>query len=547
MLKPKKMSKVLIVGNKAVLEKTVTTLYDLQIIHIIDYHGQDEGFEVGRPAKRSSLFSEYILSLRSLKNVLNLSKGAGSHEVADFEFSHDFKDQLDRLESSVMARRRKIEDIEVLLADIEKIDTAEDISSLDLSDDVKHIMRDLVRSKDNLSKEKDDLKKELLSINEEYRSFILAAEHFLSREIEKAETPLRLATTENTFLLEGWIPSERIPDASEALERETSDQTALIELESMDDEQPTYVYTPRAIKPFDVLVDMYATPRPDDIAPTLLIAFTFPLFYGIMLGDTGYGLSLLALVLLLKRRFTTPGWSSLLNILQYASYFTMAFGLVYGEFFGFELYDILGIHHIAGIHMPIAHRLEEIVPLLMASVGIGVLHLTAGYLLGFANVLRREGFMHAVYEKLSWLGILYCLIGMVLAPTLIKPLGVALVACIALMYKGEGMQGLIEIFSLISNLVSYTRLLAIGLSSVGIALAINEIVFNVLMPKGAVFGIVGVLLLVFGHTLNLALGILASFLHSIRLQYVEFFNKFYRGGGTKFVPLGVRKEEVHTQ
>ncbi len=544
MIKPKKMSKVLIVGSKDVLEKTINTLYDLKIIHIIDYMGQEEGFEMGKPSKHSSIFSEYILSLRALKDVLNLPGKGADHDIGSFEFSNDFKQRLEQLENNVMVRRKKLDDIQILLTDIEKIDDVDELSKLGLSEDVHHIMMDLIASKPNLIQEKDELEQELHSIHNEYRSFILTAEDFLAREIEKAETPLRLATTDNTFLIEGWVPAEKVECAQDTLKRETDDNTFLIELESVDGEMPTCADTPKPFKPFDAIVDMYATPRHDEISPTLLIAFTFPLFYGIMLGDLGYGISLLGLVLFLKTRFTTPGWKSLLNVLQYSSYYTMAFGVVYGEFFGFELFNILGIHTIAGLHMPLAHRLDEIIPLLVASVGIGVVHLTMGYVLGFINVYRNTGLKHAIFEKGSWIGIMYCLIGILVFPAYLYAFAAVLVLCLALLYLGEGLQGIIEIFSLISNLVSYTRLLAIGLSSVGIALALNKVVFDVIMPMGTVYGVVGIPLLICGHTLNLALGILASFLHSIRLQYVEFFNKFYQGGGVRFMPLGIKKEEV---
>ncbi len=541
MLRPKKMSKVLIVGGKDELEKTINTLYNLKIIHIIDYQGAEEGFEMGNPSKKSSLFSEYVLSLRGLKDVLNLSDKSLDNELSDFEFSKDFKSRLEKLENDVMIRHKKIEDLEILLSDIEKIDNVEELGKLGLSEDVKNIMVDLIRSKQNLLKERKDLEEELKSINEEYRNFILTAEDFLTREIEKAETPLRLATTENTFLIEGWIPEEKEEHAQEVLHKESEGKVHIVHLDEAEDDTPTFVEMPKPIKPFEVLVDMFSTPHYNEISPTLLISFTFPLFYGIMLGDLGYGLALLGLVTYLRRTQKTPGWQSLLNIMAYASYFTMACGVVYGEFFGLELFHLLGIGEIGGMHMPLAHRLDNIVQLLVICIGIGVVHISLGYIVGFVNVYTNKGLKRAIFEKLSWMGILYSMVGLFIYPELRYPLFGAMIFFIVLMYLGEGMMGLVEIFSLISNLISYTRLLAIGLSSVGIAMAINEIVFNLMIPKGALFSAFGVVLLIFSHTLNLALGIIASFLHSIRLQYVEFFTKFYKGGGIKFTPLGVRK------
>jgi len=545
MLCPKKMSKVLIVGNKDELEDTINALYDLKIIHIIDYNNKEEGFERGKPSKMSSLFSEYVLSLRTLKDIFHLSSSEPKHEIKDIEFSIEFKKRLERLENKVIEKRKKIEDIEVLLSDIENITDVNDLVKMDLSSNVKDIMMDLVNSKERMLQEKKELKEELNNINKEYRDFIITAEEFLSREIEKAETPLRLATTDHTYILEGWIPSDEVERTQNTLNEVTKGDAQIIELEEEDkDDVPVYVETPEPFKPFETLVEMFSTPNYNEISPTLMVSFTFPLFYGIMLGDLGYGISLLALVLFLSTRMKTTGWQSLLNIMKYSSIYTMVFGVVYGEFFGFEMFHEMGLTHIAGVHLPLVHRLNQIVPMLMACAGIGVAHITLGYVIGFINVRRNKGLKHAVLEKISWIGILYCIFGAILMPDLMYPLLGAMVVFTIMLVLGEGALALLDIFTLISNVVSYTRLLAIGLSSVGIALAINRIATDILIPNG-IFGIIlAVFLLVVGHTGNLALGIIASFLHSIRLQYVEFFTKFYKGGGIKFTPLGIRNEEV---
>jgi len=546
MISPKKMCKVLIIGNKEKLEDCINALYDLKIIHIIDYNDKEDGFERGKPSKKSSIFSEYVLSLRSLKDILHLSSSESNHEIKDIEFSLEFKKRLEKIENQVMEKRKKIDDIEMLLSDIENISDVNDLMKMDLSSNIKDIMVDLVKSKDKLLREKNDLKNELHTINKEYRDFIVTAEDFLSREIEKAETPLRLATTDHTYILEGWIPSDEVENAQKKLDERTVGDAQIIELSSDEmNDVPVYIETPAPFRPFETLVDMFSTPNYHEISPTIMISFTFPLFYGIMLGDVGYGLGLLALVLLLGTRMKTSGWQSLLNILKYSSIYTLVFGLIYGEFFGFEIFqEILGVEEIAGIHMPIIHRMHEIVSMLIISAGIGVAHLTLGYVIGFINTYRNNGLRHAILEKASWLGILYCIVGLLLMPGMIYPLIGAMIFFIVLLLMGEGALALLDIFTLISNVVSYTRLLAIGLSSVGIAMAINKIVFDVLMPGGILGIIMGVIVLVIGHVGNLALGILASFLHSIRLQYVEFFTKFYKGGGVKFTPLGIRNKEV---
>jgi len=114
------------------------------------------------------------------------------------------------------------------------------------------------------------------------------------------------------------------------------------------------------------------------------------------------------------------------------------------------------------------------------------------------------------------------------------------VISIILLLLGEGFIGLIEIFGIMSNILSYVRLMAIGLSSVGIAIVINSIVMDIVIPKGGVFILLGYIILIVGHVGNIMLGILASFLHALRLHYVEFFTKFYEGGGIKFKPFGTK-------
>jgi len=291
-------------------------------------------------------------------------------------------------------------------------------------------------------------------------------------------------------------------------------------------------------------LDLFEYPKNREIDPTFALFITFPLFYGIMLGDIGYGLVIFISTILLKMKLKTEGWKMLLGILQYSSLYTIAFGFIDGEFFGFDIFHLLGIEEIFGLHMPIIDRIVDFMPVLIMSIGIGVFHVSLGLVLGFINVKKAHGLKEAILEKGSWIILVVSLI--VIATSnyisyLFMYVGVGLLLLsIILLVIGEGFIGLIEIFGIMSNVLSYVRLMAIGLSSVGVAIVINSIVMDIILPKGGIFVPLGYLVLVVGHIGNIMLGILASFLHSLRLHYVEFFTKFYEGGGIKFKPFGIK-------
>jgi V/A-type H+-transporting ATPase subunit I len=186
---------------------------------------------------------------------------------------------------------------------------------------------------------------------------------------------------------------------------------------------------------------------------------------------------------------------------------------------------------------------------------IGVIMLTLGFVLGFVNEYRQHGLKHAVLAKVSWICMLWggvLVIALILPPLttgsgiqlsagLIVGLAVAVVGFVMLI-MGEGVIGIVELPGLLSNVLSYSRLLSIGISSAGIALAVNRLSDALFFSKGGVFIILGVLMLIVGHAVNTTLGILDSGLQALRLHYVEFFTKFYRGGGIKYKPFGFRRK-----
>ena len=211
---------------------------------------------------------------------------------------------------------------------------------------------------------------------------------------------------------------------------------------------------------------------------------------------------------------------------------------MYGEFFGAE--------EIAGIKMPcLISRLHSIEQLLIAAIMFGLIHINIGLILGFINEYVAHGFKAALFEKGSWLvvelaGLLFFFYwkGMLNINPMI-PAGIFFIGVIMLM-KGEGFAGIIELPTLLSHILSYSRLMGVGIASASLAMVINDISAK-LLAKNLIFLPAVILILLIGHAVNFGLGLLECSLHSLRLNWVEFFTKFYKGGGIPYTPFGKRK------
>jgi Archaeal/vacuolar-type H+-ATPase subunit I len=407
-----------------------------------------------------------------------------------------------------------------------------------------------------LQSEKQKREEDLADLRKKHIEYILASDEYLSVETQKAEAPLRFATTKNSFIVEGWIPTKDLGLIQSDLDGATNghvivdvDSSEAIDVEKV----PVALKNPLPAKPLEVLVRAFSIPKYNEIDPTKLMVFMYPALFGLMLGDLGYGLLVIALGLLVSRLIKSQGMRDLAIIGVYAGVFSVIFGFIFNEFFGVEAFGHRGL--ITSVEYTAAPRLENVFNLLLITFIIGLLMLTLAYVLGFVNEFRQHGLKHAIYTKVSWLCMLW---GGAIAVTLVLPalssgsgiqlsLGliaglVVLVVGFILMIMGEGAIGLTEVPTLLSNVLSYSRLLSIGVSSLGIALAVNKLSDALFFSKGGIFVIFGVILLIVGHAINTALGILDSGLQALRLHYVEFFTKFYRGGGIKYVPFGFERK-----
>jgi V/A-type H+-transporting ATPase subunit I len=343
------------------------------------------------------------------------------------------------------------------------------------------------------------------------------------------------AETAHSFVLEGWVPESERPRLDEHLRRRVPDPVVVEEVDREEwagDPAPVVLRNPRLFRPFESLTAMMPLPAYGSIDATPFVAVFFPMFFGLVLGDIGYGL-LLAAIALVLRALSKPGTPlrSVGEVAGACAAFSVAFGLAFGELFG-----DLGRRWF-GLHPLLFDREEELMSFLGLVLAIGIVHIVLGLVLGAANALRGHHRRHAIGSGVSAMMVVLLLVVLlaafkVLPEAFFTPAVVILLAVFPVLVVAEGLIAPLEFLSTLSNILSYARIMALGTASVMMAVVANQLV--------GTFGsaLVGVLFAVLFHLVNFAIGVFAPTIHGLRLHYVEFFGKFYSPGGVPYRPFG---------
>lgn len=401
------------------------------------------------------------------------------------------------------------------------------------------------------------VKEELASFDEDVNTLELICEYY-ENIVTRKNAVDNFLRTNNVVIIKGWLPSEENKNLVSLL-KEVLGEDYYIDFSEVTDEDIESGIVPVKLKnnelnsAFEDITKMYSTPRYNEIDPTPLLTPFYLLFFGMMVADMGYGLLEIIVVGLAlkffkfdesKRRFA--------KFFFYLGFPIFGFGLIYGTVFGVEL-PIPG--HIS--------QTNDINTVLIASIVFGAIQIFVG--LGIkAYMLIRDGKVKdAFYDVFSWYFALIgtgLLLGSMLLglPAIAKNIGIVLMvigmgtivltngrgAKSKVAQIGSGAYELYGITSYIGDLVSYTRLMALGLSGGSLAAAFNMMAG--MIPGVAMF-LFAPLILVFGHIFNLGLSLLGAYVHTCRLQYVEYFGKFYEGGGKDFTPFEAKNEYINTK
>lgn len=413
------------------------------------------------------------------------------------------------------------------------------------------IIKELRKKEAQTEKELSDILKDTLSY-EKYLLEIKTLYDFLGTDAEKFTADLEFAKTQNTYILEGWVPKEKADDIAAEIKSKTDNVVIYLNEPADDDIPPTLLDNPKLIKPFESITNMYSTPSYREKDPNFVMAIFFFIIFGMMMADAGYGL-VLSLVCTFVVRFThmEKGIKNLSGVFALGGISTIVWGVLFGSWFGLELLPPLWFN-----------PLQEPIMLLATCLVLGVIHLMVGYGYQAYYLIKKK----KVFDAVCDVGFLYLLfIGIALLalplaltslPPIVGDIGLyVLLASLVLIFltagrhkKGiigkiaGGFGGLYGLVNLFSDVLSYARIFGIALAGGAIASAFNSILeVLAVTPVGIILAIP---LGIFLHVFNLLISLLGAYVHNARLQFLEFYGKFYTGEGRLFSPMGERTKYI---
>ena len=498
------------------------------------------------------LWERLDVNPKELKNLKKVNTFLGTVPI---KLKGTFIDGISKLDKTYYEELKIVKD-EVYYLVISSIDESEKeklaevfrnssftVENLDIDAVPQDYKNELQKEISELKKEKRRLKAQIKTYSEDLTDLQAVYEYMQNKKLRIVESE-KLAQTENTILIKGWIPTEKVSEFEKVIKDEAGDNYYLTFTDADRDDAtvPIKLKNGKVASTFENLTGMYAYPRYNEIDPTPLFTPFYILFFGMMGADVGYGLVLLlATMFVLKVVNLSSQMRKSIKFFFYLSFSVIFWGLLYGSYFGATIPGMWRLVDPA----------SQYNDLLIGSILFGVVHIFVGLAIKAYMLIRDGKSLEAVYDVLFWYmaligGMLFLIFKLMNLSAVVANVSmwvmIAGMAGIVLTggreakgvgaKLGGGLYSLYGISSYVGDFVSYSRLMALGLSGGFIASAINMIAG---MISGSWVGMIFIpVILIAGHLFNMFLSFLGAYVHTSRLMYVEYFGKFYEGGGKPF-------------
>ncbi|MCR5627922.1 MAG: V-type ATP synthase subunit I [Lachnospiraceae bacterium] len=436
---------------------------------------------------------------------------------------------------------------------------------------------ELVKAIEKAYKDTDSIRVKIASYSDRREDLKFTIDS-LSLEYERLSADEQILRSRRTFIVDGYVPSSQVERTEKALEPydvviEVQDPTAK-------DNVPVLLKNNSFAAPVEGVVESYSLPSNGEMDPSMPVAIFYYFMFGMMLSDFAYGLIMTVATgaILAKFKNMEAGMRKTMKMFCYCGIGTMVSGILFGSYFGdavtvasrmFFDKDVV----IKPLYVdPISNSMK----VLVFSFAIGIIHLFTGLILNLWQACKQKRYADAIYDSLFWLFLVGGLLLFGLTTDMVinmfpgaltkipDPLGqvgkvLAIIGAVGILFTGgresknwvkrlmKGAYALYNVTGYLSDILSYSRLLALGLATSVISTVFNsmgEMVSAGLLHTNIFGALIGVILFlvifVIGHGLNFAINALGAYVHANRLQFVEFFGKFYNGGGRKFEPLAVK-------
>ncbi|MBR1867006.1 MAG: hypothetical protein IJ800_00290 [Clostridia bacterium] len=424
---------------------------------------------------------------------------------------------------------------------------------------------------DRLIDEANEIRDELAALAKSAREMKIYAD-YLAFCIEKEQAEVQFGETDAAFVMEAYVPTEKTSSVENKIRDAT--QAVFVEFEEVPETEfaPTLNKNGKIVSNFEAVTNMYSAPAYGALDPNAVMSFFFSLFMGIIMADVGYGLLMIVGgFLFAKKQREGSSIARMAKVFAYGGFFAVIAGAVFDSWLGYPLLrrtlgagynafyeahlnQITAMTSIAGIDIP---------AILMWCLAFGTFHLGVGLLMKAYQDFSRKKILEGVFGGIVWAIVMFSLIVWIFGVAtnnsslstggMYVTAGAAILGILTAGIAEKGLGKVTKVFSsaygiinYVSDILSYCRLYGLMLSGAQIAsIFTNTLAIEMLFPQGVIGIIFGVIIIIVGNVFNLAINLLGAYIHDARLQYVEFYGKFYEGEGELFTPFGSRLDHSY--